>query len=455
MQEIALNANVAVRCGKSEIPWTRLQQMIYQLPDNEQEELGTAKALASLWDATVRKYDPDRTNILNLLQEFSDSDCTDGRDRIYALTAPGSNVRATANEPSVVQTYDDLIQLEISYSRTTEQVYEEFAAACIRLGQVSIWDMLRITSQRSKGGTVQGKSWVPDWRLPIVRQPLSSQNSDHSTFDPSCGGPNWNFGHGVAIDPVSDVSDPIPPHYDVDAVTGWLQNTWAIISGSDHVQRHPERRGVLLLRFLDVLIAGDSDAWDAHVSHHLQLHETYKASKDILTHSLVWPRPGWAYNEELKFANSIYDNWVKCYTSKIFPPDLSLEPLYRVLWNVVKSRLVFFRLPSTPLGGLIVIGLGPSHTQMDDISVPTADIEDRPVLRSMLLRRKDDVEAPVHSSTLQPRHEGLVELPSDSRSTLTATTFQFVGECYCSYTGAEDPWLDDTPELYIRQIRLE
>ncbi|TVY81030.1 Heterokaryon incompatibility protein 6 OR allele [Lachnellula suecica] len=281
IQEIALNANNIICCGSARVSWTRFQQIICQLSDGEEGWLRKPLALANLWNEIIRKSNPSKTRILDLLDEFSDSDCSDNRDRIYALMAIASNLSPTETISTSTSYYGNKIPITVSYEQTWEQLYVDFATTHLTSGATTFWDLLRSTSLRSQGEPVQGKTWVPDWRFPIIREPiwLSSEEERElrrsdtteigsswsaglldSTFDPECSGTNSTFNCDLrVIGCASNLTDECPQQYEVDEIIAWLQKSWHMVCSS-LIPKHPERRGALLLQFLDALLADPSEA---------------------------------------------------------------------------------------------------------------------------------------------------------------------------------------------------
>jgi hypothetical protein len=113
--------------------------------------------------------------ILNLLWEFQDYDCTDDRDRIYALVSMARDIL-----PADDLFLTNYIHLKVDYSSDVRRIYETFALACMkaektarqmfsgpgpRISSDNTDDLLNHTLARQLSRTPDDwPSWIPDWR---------------------------------------------------------------------------------------------------------------------------------------------------------------------------------------------------------------------------------------------------------------------------------------------------
>jgi hypothetical protein len=213
VQEIVMNVDAMLICGISEISWLRLAIAIDYLSgrfgdQSMQRKLDALQVIVALWKyhnridkhqglsavkhlSTGSVHDEGMLGIVDML---SSCGCTDDRDRIFALynLAPdiqdGQSLKVQEGSQSTKGSYDleyDRWQrnvptqrlcefpslnicMSISYSSTTQQLYQEFAIACIEKARVA--SVLNAVLARQYTPCPPGwPSWVPDWRKPPTR----------------------------------------------------------------------------------------------------------------------------------------------------------------------------------------------------------------------------------------------------------------------------------------------
>jgi hypothetical protein len=86
---------------------------------------------------TICTVHRNKDNILELLWDFHKAECSDSRDRLYAIYALAKNLRFDSpQETQSLKTANGLIHAFVDYESTFEVVYIRFAAACIEAGFV-------------------------------------------------------------------------------------------------------------------------------------------------------------------------------------------------------------------------------------------------------------------------------------------------------------------------------
>lgn len=93
----------------------------------------------------------ERLNILELISLYRERQCSDPRDKVYALLGLARGVHARLVEPD--------------YSKSAHQVFEEAAAMLLRRsGGLQVLSLiLPPTSQGASAGPADLPSWAPDW----------------------------------------------------------------------------------------------------------------------------------------------------------------------------------------------------------------------------------------------------------------------------------------------------
>lgn len=109
---------------------------------------------------TIRKYygnvsETAELEIVKLVERVRDHECTDARDRIFALYG-----LATNTNPSPHDTAPGAISMEVKYNVSVQYVHTIFALACLNSRAKS--ELLLANVPRMKVlGEVKWPSWVP------------------------------------------------------------------------------------------------------------------------------------------------------------------------------------------------------------------------------------------------------------------------------------------------------
>lgn len=212
IQEIVVNCDVTLFCGNSYISWTRfvialdaLEKKYATKPSGEAVldikciPLRTINTLSSLWrlhaGAMMKRgqgwpSDED-SKFLALLDSFNKSQCTDPRDRLYALyhlatqgvgqTSSGScsdsrkyapYVCLRANlykEPTIKMISRGKLspKIMVDYTIPTEVIYEGYAISALRSPDIlPILSAAAVRKGTSRLPKIQPlPSWVPDWTV--------------------------------------------------------------------------------------------------------------------------------------------------------------------------------------------------------------------------------------------------------------------------------------------------
>jgi hypothetical protein len=126
------------------------------------------------------------TSILVNLLHFHDTECKDGRDRLYAFFGISQDELAAPDNTGAMAIPENVnsakIQFDVNYDLSVEETYAQFAMAVLRSAQAI--DLLHCAGAfpfSRSGRTILGKkawpSWVPDWRAPRLYLPLMRAKS--------------------------------------------------------------------------------------------------------------------------------------------------------------------------------------------------------------------------------------------------------------------------------------
>tara|TARA_R110002003_G_scaffold123_1_gene11113 strand:- start:377 stop:2065 length:1689 start_codon:yes stop_codon:yes gene_type:complete len=182
IQEVVMNVEVLLVCGSSELSWPRLTTAlttIQKTAPQTAERIGPGRIealqhIAWLWKYHAMMLDgPQHGNgspkrhqdILTILNTFWRYQCTDPRDRLYALCSMASDIQAS--QPSALAMQGPIsrrkICMEIDYALDVRQTYQRFAMACVSSRRTM--EILNSVLARQYSVTSDDwPSWVPDWR---------------------------------------------------------------------------------------------------------------------------------------------------------------------------------------------------------------------------------------------------------------------------------------------------
>lgn len=96
------------------------------------------------WDQAV-VIQARNIRIFDLLEAFHESDCVDGRDRIYAFSSIATNIKFSQPRADSRRSTNEANAFDVNYKKTVEQVYSSFARYLVEQRTISFWDLLQIT----------------------------------------------------------------------------------------------------------------------------------------------------------------------------------------------------------------------------------------------------------------------------------------------------------------------
>jgi hypothetical protein len=176
IQEIVMNADVVLFCGMSSMTWTRFPVALsnyryIQTPATrlvDQHKLDALETITKVWaqhnltdrsQTGTRGGQPaEQESIFDLVETFSGYGCADPRDQIFALYSMTQDIQSS-------NYVGDLrcVRMDVDYSSSIRQIYQQFASACIPRSKPVLDAVLaRQYSPRCENLP----SWVPDWRKP-------------------------------------------------------------------------------------------------------------------------------------------------------------------------------------------------------------------------------------------------------------------------------------------------
>ncbi|KAB2100267.1 hypothetical protein AG0111_0g11277 [Alternaria gaisen] len=191
VQEVVFNVEVCLICGEMELPFSRLvsalavvkRQDSWQDPGN-MEKLDTIVEVGKLWNfySLFREKRMEEVSlmkntaqILHLLRKFELYECTDPRDRIFALCSMANDEKPIGYSRNTgglylkflsTGTVRDRIRIDIDYSLDVRETYEAFALAHLvnTTNAHLIW--IALLRRQHLPPPISWPSWVPDWRVP-------------------------------------------------------------------------------------------------------------------------------------------------------------------------------------------------------------------------------------------------------------------------------------------------
>jgi len=159
-QEVLLTDSAIVKCGSHSIAWRSIQDTVFAIykkpkaPHLKDNLPLSHQSLLYILCKTTKQ-----TPIDDLFDYTKHSLCSDPRDRIFALF-------------SLLPPSQKQLAIEPDYTRTTSQVYSDFVQHYIeRRKSLQIWTTIEMSEQFSTNGRT---SWVPNWNLPRMTNPLDS-----------------------------------------------------------------------------------------------------------------------------------------------------------------------------------------------------------------------------------------------------------------------------------------
>ncbi|KAL7950222.1 heterokaryon incompatibility domain-containing protein [Trichoderma barbatum] len=238
VQEVVLNPNVTLFCGGSQIPWLRLLQVV-RSSQNTSGLLSVVKTMESIWIyhcLGIEASSQAPLRLLDLLSSLSELGCVDARDRIYALAGLASDTFLT--QAGEVSRDPREIRINVSYNQPAENLYMDLITMNFRCFDYR--DLLKHSDLRADGSHLGGLcSWIPDWRLPVVRQPLSGgwnlEGSPKVSLVAASGALQIEFrkkqddqGYMI-LGSIEKISSVFPIHASQSAIMSWLREVWSLL----------------------------------------------------------------------------------------------------------------------------------------------------------------------------------------------------------------------------------
>jgi hypothetical protein len=181
IQEMALDVDVQLFFGDSQISWARICAVLHHFLDASKgyspPQTLIIERLALLWKhksglsshRVGKDGGQDGLGIFSLLESFEHSKCADSRDILYAICGLATDVFTSQESGSRWLTASErrhsLIPITIDYTDPIEQVYTQFAWNSIKAGYG-----LEILAARCDRHSPTDStspllpSWVPDWQ---------------------------------------------------------------------------------------------------------------------------------------------------------------------------------------------------------------------------------------------------------------------------------------------------
>ncbi|KAK0657836.1 heterokaryon incompatibility protein-domain-containing protein, partial [Cercophora newfieldiana] len=182
IQEVVLAKNVVVHCGSWSIPWDTLEVAMKEISGNimgpftesNERNMKTVTEMRHLWKYTKTAHP------MGTLTRFAHFECSDPRDRLYALYG-------------VIQKWDPLYRREIDdidYTLSTRDLFTKFSLLLLYLRQSNPWKtrdfgsrfrLLQIASSFRQHGLASKlengerhdmASWVVDWTGTLRFEPF-------------------------------------------------------------------------------------------------------------------------------------------------------------------------------------------------------------------------------------------------------------------------------------------
>lgn len=167
LQEFVLNGNIMLHCGNSKISWPALHFAIHALPtefwndDLNAHIRRKIRQLSNLWGAWSfgNAYTVDR-GIYSLLHSFTDLECKEAKDRVYAIAGLADDVQL---QGSTISTR--VASITPDYGISDKEIFKDLAFKMIQSGKV-VSTLAHAGASRITGGKESLASWIPDVRDP-------------------------------------------------------------------------------------------------------------------------------------------------------------------------------------------------------------------------------------------------------------------------------------------------
>ena len=212
VQEVVFNANVCLMCGDTKLPWTRFVAALSYLasrlhiadtshfttglynpdglapldmPDfssDSRQRIAAIFRIQELWSyyslsGLTMQHRPN-IEIAQLVHDFALYECTDPRDRIFAVYSMASDIGPMQFADEEDEEHFGNTYMDIDYSLDLRQTYEAFALATIKSGRPTSIVNALFARQHSPRPD-DWPSWVPDWRI-LPEGPKCETLSSHA-----------------------------------------------------------------------------------------------------------------------------------------------------------------------------------------------------------------------------------------------------------------------------------
>ncbi|EHK22274.1 uncharacterized protein TRIVIDRAFT_60857 [Trichoderma virens Gv29-8] len=356
VQEVVLNPNVTLFCGESQIPWLRLLQVVRN-SQNISGLLSVVKTMESIWIyhcLGIEASSQAPLRLLDLLSVLSELGCVDARDRIYALAGLASDTFLT--QPGEVSRDPREIKIVVSYNHPAENLYVDLITMNFRCFDYR--DLLKHTDLRSDGSHLGGLcSWIPDWRLPVVRQTLSGgwnlEGSPKVSLDAESSALQIHFRQKqndsgyMLLGSIEKTSSAFPLNASQNAIMDWIKEVWGLVISWATMARRE-----LLIHQLGMIFFQDhmKDEWSKAIANYDWQMYYFKGYAEFTKMIL----------EELEYSQD--------------------EGLFTLLKRTMEGRQLFLLSPkpgrpassgdesvTISTFALPAIGIGPSHARPGDL----------------------------------------------------------------------------------------
>ncbi|KAK7545901.1 heterokaryon incompatibility protein-domain-containing protein [Phyllosticta citricarpa] len=148
IQEVILSSQIEVVCGRSVFTWEEMSRIVGYLDCEEYgSSTGNSSTVAELPFTRINRMKEQHRregtpDLFDLLMRCRRQTSSDPRDKIFALLELGQH------------------ETDPDYSKTTRDVYTEFASSVVR------------DAQRSINQSQELPTWVPDWSVNLKLQPF-------------------------------------------------------------------------------------------------------------------------------------------------------------------------------------------------------------------------------------------------------------------------------------------
>ncbi|RSL85520.1 hypothetical protein CEP51_003290 [Fusarium floridanum] len=211
LQEVALAKRVTLMAGHGRISWDSSLGSIAK--DFSASAQTSVKAVLEMWRTrrSMQSWDRHQRPLLSVLLATSSGECSDIRDKIFA-------VLALASDYSFDRDSDDFGP---NYHLSPQEIFKKFAKWCISRGNLNILSCTTRNGLDLTDELGELPSWVPDWTriyndVPFIRyMDRLPFNAGQADFLPTIDAPRVTEDDalilsGVTVDVVKEVA-PLPP----------------------------------------------------------------------------------------------------------------------------------------------------------------------------------------------------------------------------------------------------